>query len=209
LFLIFHLMSKEILTKNAQQTIRERSLQQRQKQRMLPIMILIALGLILLGAAWYFVAYFWSAQASIEYTPNDISYNQPIKAVHEMGGSRLDSVSFLPKDGPQPRIELSEDFHNFGSVGSSDVVDHAFVIANRGEAPLTISRAYTTCGCTTAEFSASVIPPGKVSIVTMVYDAGFHDARGQTVRRGIIIENNDPRNPQVEVWAQATVRNIP
>ena len=61
--------------------------------------------------------------------------------------------------------------------------------------------------CTTADFTATVIHPGKVSVVTLVYDAGFHDARGQTVRRGIIIENNDPKNPQVELWAQATVRN--
>ena len=90
-----------------------------------------------------------------------------------------------------------------------EIGQHEFVIANQGEALLTISRAYSTCGCTMAEFSASVIPPGKVSIVTMVYDAGFHDARGQTVRRGIIIENNDPKNPQVELWVQATVRNNP
>ena len=83
------------------------------------------------------------------------------------------------------------------------------MIANQGDASLTISRAYTTCGCTTADFTATVIPPGKVAVVTMKYDAGFHDARGQTVRRGIIIENNDQKNPQVELWAQATVRNSP
>jgi hypothetical protein len=41
----------------------------------------------------------------------------------------------------------------------------------------------------------------------MNFDAGFHDARGQTVRRGIIIENNDPTNPQIELWAQASVRD--
>jgi hypothetical protein len=86
------------------------------------------------------------------------------------------------------------------------VVTYDFAITNLGEAPLTISRVYTTCGCTTADFTATVIPPGKVSIVTMRLDAGFHDVRGQTVRRGIIIENNDPKSPQVEIWTQATVR---
>jgi hypothetical protein len=42
-------------------------------------------------------------------------------------------------------------------------------------------------------------------MVTMRLDAGFHDVRGQTVRRGIIIENNDPKTPQVEIWAEASV----
>jgi len=44
-----------------------------------------------------------------------------------------------------------------------------------------------------------------VAIVTLVFDAGFHDVRGQTVRRGLIIENNDPDWPTVEIWAQASV----
>ncbi|NLF66213.1 MAG: DUF1573 domain-containing protein [Chloroflexi bacterium] len=70
---------------------------------------------------------------------------------------------------------------------------------------MTISRAYTTCGCTTAEFSASVIPPGKAATVKVIFDAGFHDAAGQTVRRGVIMENNDPDQSQEEIWVQAAV----
>jgi hypothetical protein len=85
------------------------------------------------------------------------------------------------------------------------VVERTFIVRNEGEALLTISRAYTTCGCTTAEFSASVIPPGKVATVKVIFDAGFHDTAGQTVRRGVIIENNDPNQSQAEIWVQAAV----
>ena len=85
------------------------------------------------------------------------------------------------------------------------MVRRKFVIRNEGAAPLTIVRAYTTCGCTTAEFSARVIPPGKLAVVTLIFDAGFHDARGQTVDRGIIIENNDRDNSQAEIWTRAAV----
>ncbi|MBK8909195.1 MAG: DUF1573 domain-containing protein [Rhodospirillales bacterium] len=80
-----------------------------------------------------------------------------------------------------------------------------FVVRNTGEAPLTINRAYTTCGCTTAEISADTIPPGKAVTVELRFDAGFHDSAGQTVRRGIIIETNDPDQPQAEIWVQAEV----
>ena len=194
---------------NSRKAIQERNRKKRQKQRMTIGLIVAGIGAILIGFAWFLIANPGSAQASFEYAAGDVVYDQPIQAVHEMGGSSLEVVPFLPKDGPQPKIVLLEDFYNFGSVGPTELVTHEFVIANQGEAPLTISRAYTTCGCTTADFTATVIPPGKVSVVTMVYDAGFHDARGQTVRRGIIIENNDPKNPQVELWAQAAVRNDP
>lgn len=142
---------------------------------------------------------------SFDYGLEDISYTSPIQAVHEMEAGP--PIPFLPKNGPQPSVELNEVFYNFGSVGPTEVVTHEFAIKNTGEAPLTINRAYTTCGCTIADFTSTVIPPGMVSLVTLRFDAGFHDTRGQTVRRGIIIENNDPDRPQAEFWAEASVRS--
>jgi hypothetical protein len=196
-------------TSSSRQEIRERARKRRKQQKVIPTILIAAIGVILIGAAWYFIADPGSAQANFDYNPEDVVYDQPIQAIHKMDGGSLDSISFLPSDGPQPKIMLLEDFYNFGSVGPTEVVTYDFVIANQGEAPLTIHRAYTTCGCTTADFTATVIPPGKVSVVTMIFDAGFHDAGGQTVRRGIIIENNDPNNPQIELWAQASVRKDP
>ena len=192
---------------NSRKAIRESNRKKRKKQQTIIGLVLAGIGIILIGLTWYFIADPGSVQASFKYSEADVVYSQPIQAVHEMSGSGLDTIPFLPKDDPQPKIALLEDFYNFGSVGPTEIASHDFVIANRGNAPLTISRAYTTCGCTTADFTGTVIPPGKVVVVTMNFDAGFHDARGQTVRRGIIIENNDPTNPQIELWAQASVRD--
>ena len=196
-------------TQISRRAIRERARKRRKQRRVLPAILVVAVGVGLIGGAWYLLTGRSSAQTGLEYSSEDVVYDQPLTAVHEMEPPNLASIPFLPKDEPQPKISVSEDFYNFGSVGPTDVVTYDFVIANMGEAPLTINRAYTTCGCTTADFTATVIPPGKVSVVTMRLDAGFHDVRGQTVRRGIIIENNDPKNPQVEIWAQAAVRHTP
>ncbi|MFO7538155.1 MAG: DUF1573 domain-containing protein [Chloroflexota bacterium] len=168
--------------------------------------IVVISGLLL----FFGVAYaYWSggetaAAPAFTYEREDVVVDRPITAVHDMGQGP--EIPFLPADGPQPQITISEHFYNFGSIGPNEVVQRTFAVRNDGDAPLTISRAYTTCGCTIAEISASVIPPGKVAEVTLIFDAGFHDSRGQTVRRGIIIENNDPRQPQVEIWVQANVR---
>ena len=133
----------------------------------------------------------------------DIVRGAVIRATHQMGSG--EPIPFLPKDGPQPNVVVDEAFHDFGRIGAEDVVTRTFVVRNTGDAPLTISRAYTTCGCTTAEVSADVIPPGKAVTVEMRFDAGFHDSAGQTVRRGVILENNDPDQPQTELWVQADV----
>jgi hypothetical protein len=101
---------------------------------------------------------------------------------------------------------LPNDFYDFGAIAAQAVVRHDFLVINRGSAPLEIRRAYTTCGCTSADLSAQRIPPGKAALATVIFDAGFHPVAGQTVRRGLILETNDPDHPELEIWVQAAVK---
>lgn len=193
------------------QANRSRIAQRREEKRRKTQLIYIAAaaGVLLLAAAAHLVLGRGSGSvgsaASFEYSPEDVALGAPILAVHEMGQGP--PIPFLPASDPQPVIGLNETFVNVGSIGPTEVVTREFAIANLGEGPLTISRAYTTCGCTTAEISSAEIAPGQVAEVTMIFDAGFHDTRGQTVRRGLIVESNDPRQPIQEIWLQAAVRN--
>jgi hypothetical protein len=127
-----------------------------------------------------------ASSGAVAYDPADVAYDEGIFGVHEMGPSQT-PISYLPSDGPQPKLEIPQDYWSFGQIGPRDVVDHTYVLKNTGEAPLTISR-------------------GKSALLRLIFDAGFHDARGQQVKRGIIIENNDPAHSQAEVWAEASVR---
>ena len=180
------------------------SRQKRHKQGRTLLVLLVA-GVLLLGAGLVVTIFSPStATASVEYQPDEVAHEQPILAVHEM--EEGPPIPFLPRNQAQPEIQVPQKSYDFGRIGPQDVVAREFIIRNVGEAPLTISRAYTTCGCTTAEISATVIPPGKVATIRLVFDAGFHDTAGQTVRRGLIIENNDPHQSQAEIWIQATVR---
>jgi hypothetical protein len=163
------------------------------------------LGIVMAAVAGYYLVIDTdrTAQAVPGYAEEDVVRDGLFLAIHEMSAGS--TIPFLPADQPQPKLVVPNEYHDFGTIGPNDVVKRIFVIRNEGAAPLTISRAYTTCGCTTAEFTARVIPPGKVALVTLIFDAGFHDTRGQTVDRGIIIENNDPGNSQAELWARAAV----
>ncbi len=173
------------------------------------IVISVGLALIIGSGLYWFVAQ-RDANPASAYRPEDIARDQPLHAVHEMDMAGMDMskpIPFLPKDSPQPSVEIPVTFFDFGSIGPQEIVKRDFVIVNRGQAPLTISRAYTSCDCTSADFTSAIIPPGKVSIVTITFDAGFHaEVAGTTVRRTLIIQNNDPTHSQLEITIQAAVR---
>ena len=151
----------------------------------------------------------WRGTGSIiQYTPEDVIYGEKLHAVHNMGSgnsSQLSSFS-LVNSAEKPTMRLSENYYDFGEVNAHQVLTRTFVIANSGQSPLVIQRAYTTCGCTMADFTATEIPPGKVVLMTLQFDTGYHDMRGTTVRRGVMIETNDPDHPTQEIWVQASVR---
>jgi hypothetical protein len=119
----------------------------------------------------------------------DVVSGDTVVGVHEMNGATVPTAA-IPAEGA-PKLVLDEQFHDFGTVRPTDKVDYTFPIRNEGEGTLTISRVYTTCGCTTAELSSRVIPPGKEAELKVVYDAGFHKVEGE-VLRDVILEANDP-----------------
>jgi len=147
-------------------------------------------------------------KARIRFAPADVVYGEKVHASHEM---MMDSESNLPgifpaDTGARPEIQVSERFFDFGEVGVKQILKHTFVIANLGQAPLVILHAYTTCDCTVADFTAARIPPGKVALMALQFDAGYRNMHSMTVSRGVVIETNDPENPLQEIWIQATVK---
>ncbi len=182
----------------------------RSRQKIAALIVIVA-GLVLVGGSGlYWFAAQRAANPALAYRPEDIARDQPLHAVHEMGMPDMEMskpIPFLPKDGPQPLIAIPATFYDFGSIGPTEIVKRDFAIVNRGQAPLTISRAYTSCDCTSADFTSVVVPPGQVSLVTIQFDAGFHkEAAGTAVQRTLIIQSNDPNNSQLEITIQADVR---
>lgn len=134
-----------------------------------------------------------------------IIYGQPVQLMHDQMHYRTMS-GLVPTlvDGTHPAAEVPVGFHNFRKLSASQVASWSFEVVNSGDADLIISSGFTTCGCTTAELSTATIPPGKSSLVTITFDAS-HATVGSVIRRGVILETNDPQQPQVELWVQASI----
>ena len=63
-------------------------------------------------------------------------------------------------EGPIPAFSFEEELHDFGTIKDGDVVEHVFTFTNNGEAPLIISDAKGSCGCTVPEWPREPIPVG-------------------------------------------------
>lgn len=171
--------------------------------------VLIGLaGVVIIGFLLYSFGAFGTNDSKINYSPSDVVYGEKIVAIHLMGEVPAVASISQPIINPadEPRIQISEKFYDFGTVSSTQILSRTFIISNTGKSPLIIKESYTTCGCTTAEFSAKEIPPGKVALMTLRFDPSFHNMSGSTVRRGVIIYTNDPELPTQEIWIQASVR---
>lgn len=65
-------------------------------------------------------------------------------------------------EGPLPQIKFEESVHDFGTLKQGDVVTKVFKFTNTGEAPLIISDATSSCGCTVPEYPKNTpIAPGE------------------------------------------------
>lgn len=132
---------------------------------------------------------------------------QPLKGGHDM--ARIPQQTPAPQPAPEgvalPRLDLPAADHDFGRIpGRPDVV-HVFAVQNTGTAELKIWNLVTSCGCTTAELSSSIIPPGQRADLTVIFDPDFHVTQGPVVRL-VWFATNDPAKPWAEVRLTADVQ---
>jgi len=131
---------------------------------------------------------------------------RPLKGGHDM--RRIPAQTPAPQPATEgvdlPVLDLPSESHDFGQVAKQPDVAHVFAVQNRGTADLVIQNLVTSCGCTTAQLSGSVIPPGQRADLTVVFDPDFHLTEGEVVRL-VWFATNDPTQPWVEIRLTAEV----
>jgi Protein of unknown function (DUF1573) len=105
---------------------------------------------------------------------------------------------------PQPNVDLPLARWDWGTIPAIPSVAQTFPIQNNGNEPLLITSVVTSCGCTIASLSSSVIPPGQRADLKVVFDPNFHETVGP-VTRLIWLQTNDPDQPLIEVRLDANV----
>lgn len=93
-----------------------------------------------------------------------------------------------------PAIVADKAVHEFGQMDNRQVVEHTFVLTNKGDEDLHITQVKPACGCTAAALAKNVLVPGDS--VDLRVGLSLKDTKGQH-RKEIAIESNDPRNPKL------------
>lgn len=97
---------------------------------------------------------------------------------------------------PAPNIVVEEPVFNFGEKDSNLSVEHTFEILNDGDLSLEITKTKTSCGCTVADISRKIIPPGESATLKAVLS--LKNKRGNQ-RKTITIHSNDPDSPTFQL----------
>ena len=83
-------------------------------------------------------------------------------------------VALLSLTGPAlagPQLTFDKNVYDFKKVIQGKDVIHSFTFRNTGDAPGTITRVSSSCGCTVANVSDKVIPPGKSGTIKTSFDS--------------------------------------
>jgi hypothetical protein len=132
---------------------------------------------------------------------------RPLSGGHDM--TRIPQATPAPQPAPEgvavPVLQMPSATYDFGSIPVRPAVTHIFAVQNTGTVDLVLRNLVTSCGCTTAKLSSSVIPPGQRADLTVTFDPGFHKVEGETTRL-VWFGTNDPTQPWIEVRITADVR---
>jgi hypothetical protein len=105
----------------------------------------------------------------------------------------------------QPSIDFDSRAHDFGVVNEGPQVRHVFKIRNKGTAPLVLSGAYASCGCTSATLDATTIPAGGSGALSVVMDTHGEMGKGT---RSISVHSDDPTQPEAMLEISYDVQRL-
>ncbi len=117
-------------------------------------------------------------------------------------GAQIPGASAAPP-GPQPKIEIDNPLFDFGTALEGTTVHHTWKIKNTGNGRLIIRGVKTSCGCTAAAPTKTILAPGEEAAITAGFDTRFQKGHQE---RSITAMTNDPDTPQAIMTIQGVIK---
>jgi hypothetical protein len=118
-----------------------------------------------------------------------------------LGGSSVPSLA-VEEAARLPRISISPEKFDFGSVLPNQELFHGFVVRNVGSADLVLEKPTTSCGCTVVDGYSSLVKPGTSTTLRVKLKTPPTAGR---LQKSVLVRSNDPARATVELKVEATV----
>ncbi|GCD77977.1 hypothetical protein JCM31826_14590 [Thermaurantimonas aggregans] len=100
----------------------------------------------------------------------------------------------------QPVFQFESEEHDFGIIEEGTVVTHEFVFTNAGKAPLVITSAQGSCGCTVPEYPRDPVMPGKKGVIKVSFDSS--NRAGRQDKTVTLIANTVPNTKILKITSE-------
>lgn len=92
----------------------------------------------------------------------------------------------------RPKAQFTETHFDFGVLPQGSTTTHTFSVKNAGNQPLKIESVQSTCGCTVATSTNSVIAPGALGEIHVTFNSA---GKMGDISKQIRVDTNDPKHP--------------
>jgi hypothetical protein len=89
------------------------------------------------------------------------------ESVNQNETSTVDSVA----NTNVPVFQFEKEVYDFGEIKEGEKVSYDFKFKNIGDAPLIISSATATCGCTVPEYPKEPLAPGAEGVIRVIFNS--------------------------------------
>lgn len=100
-----------------------------------------------------------------------------------------------------PELTFDETEHDFGTIDQGTNVEHEFTFTNTGDAPLVITNATSSCGCTVPTWTKEPIAPGETGEMLVKFNGS---GQNQVTKTVTVTANTESGKEQVKIKAFVT-----
>lgn len=133
------------------------------------------------------------------------AYIRPLQNQKMLKKITLGAALLLSLGMQAQEISFDSKTHDFGNIPQDVPASFEFEFTNTGSAPLIISNAEGSCGCTVPEYPKAPVMPGKTGKIKVTYNA----KTSGPFQKSVTITSNDAVAPSTELRIKGQVNEAP